>query len=158
MSAGDHRSHPAAGIGHDTARVLAATALDFRLAPAERWALEAHLEACPTCCRFAKALLADAAALTGLQEVDAPPRVREQVIRECSRRGSTHALLSVALAVLLMMALVELVLGMEASIPPSSAGVGPSAAATVTSPTATIHPHGIRAGTGPAVLEGPSVP
>ncbi len=66
-------------IDHDTARRLAASALDGRLEPADAAALDTHLAGCPECRRVADALRTDATALTGLDFGPVPVAVRADV-------------------------------------------------------------------------------
>ena len=59
---------------HDTFLELAAIAIDFPLAPADRGRLEQHLASCPACARRASAFRGDALALGHLPAVILPER------------------------------------------------------------------------------------
>ena len=65
---------------HDTYLRLAAVALDFPLAPADRGRLEAHLAACPACARRASAYRGDALALGHLPAVVLPERRGAEIL------------------------------------------------------------------------------
>ena len=65
---------------HDTFLELAAIAIDFPLASAERGRLEQHLAGCPTCDRTAHALRGDAMALSNLPPVTLPERRGAEIL------------------------------------------------------------------------------
>lgn len=67
-------------IDHDRARDLAAAALDFELSPADREALDRHLEGCAACRTFEERLRADARAMAELTPHDAPDVLRARVM------------------------------------------------------------------------------
>ena len=65
---------------HDTFLELAAIAIDFPLASAERGRLEQHLAGCPACGRTAHALRGDAMALSNLPPVTLPERRGAEIL------------------------------------------------------------------------------
>ena len=65
---------------HDTFLELAAIAIDFPLAPAERGRLEQHLAGCAACGRTAHALRGDAMALSNLPPVTLPERRGAEIL------------------------------------------------------------------------------
>jgi hypothetical protein len=96
-------------IDHRRSLVLAATALDWPLAAAERAALEEHLASCGSCSRTARALGHDAARIQMLPQHDAPARVRSIVLDAAADRPRvTHhsPWLLLAAAMLLVGALI----------------------------------------------------
>lgn len=74
-------------IGHDRAQELAAAALDFELAPADRAELDRHLADCEPCRAISADLGTTATALAMLPTEDAPAHVREQIL-EAARIGA----------------------------------------------------------------------
>lgn len=67
---------------------LAATAIDFQLAPADDTALARHLDGCDPCRKTAEALRADAASLRALPRRSPSPHVAAAIIR--AARGDTR--------------------------------------------------------------------
>jgi hypothetical protein len=74
-------------IGHDRAQELAAAALDFEIAPAERAELDRHLADCAPCRAVSADLGSTATAIATLPTEDAPARVRERIL-EAARAGA----------------------------------------------------------------------
>lgn len=66
-------------IDHATARTSFATSLDFDLEPAERAALDDHLDGCPACRADVAAMRADAAVLRDLDFGPVPAAVRANI-------------------------------------------------------------------------------
>ena len=87
---------------HDTFLQLAATAIDFGLAPPERSRLEAHLAACPACARRAAAYRGDAVALGHLPAVVLPERRGSEILAAALHPAAVlHPLRLLVLAALL---------------------------------------------------------
>lgn len=87
---------------HTTFLELAAMAIDFGLAPAERSDLEVHLAACPTCARSAAAIRGDAAALGHLPSVVLPDRRGAEILAAAMHPAAIrHPLRLVLVAALL---------------------------------------------------------
>ena len=75
---------------HDTFLTLAATAVDYPLAPSERGRLEAHLAACPACARRASAYRGDALALGHLPAVVLPERRGSEILAAALHPGAVR--------------------------------------------------------------------
>jgi alpha-2-macroglobulin len=67
-------------IDHDAARALAATALDFDLSAQDDQRLLAHMVGCVSCRTFAEDLDADARAIAGMTNEDAPVALRSRIL------------------------------------------------------------------------------
>lgn len=67
-------------IDHERAQELAAAALDFALAPADREELQRHLDDCAGCRAFDERLRADAHAMADLASYDAPDGLRARIL------------------------------------------------------------------------------
>jgi hypothetical protein len=95
-------------VGHDRYLELAATALDFELAPAESATLAAHLAACARCRREAAEILGDARALRRLSDGVPSPIVRERVLAKDGprRRHGLSPLTALAAAAAIVLAVV----------------------------------------------------
>jgi hypothetical protein len=74
---------------HQRARQLAASAIDFELAPRERRELAEHVVACGPCRAFETALRGDMAALRAISQRPAPAGVREAVADAVTAPGRT---------------------------------------------------------------------
>jgi len=100
---------------HDTYLQLAAVAIDFPLAPADRGRLEQHLAGCPACVRGASALRGDALAVAGLPAVTLPERRGAEILAEVLHPGAvSHPLRLLVLAALLgLMLLGSLAVGAQ---------------------------------------------
>jgi hypothetical protein len=94
---------------HRRTLALAATAIDWQLAPAERHELDDHLASCSSCARRAQALRQDAARVQNVPQHNTPERVRSIVLDatvDRSRLPQRSRLLLIAAAVLLLAALI----------------------------------------------------
>jgi len=67
-------------IDHDAARALAASALDFDLSAQDDQRLLAHMVGCESCRTFAEDLDADARAIAGMTNEDAPVALRSRIL------------------------------------------------------------------------------
>jgi hypothetical protein len=134
---------------HDRALELAATALDFALAPADAAELDSHLAGCPACARTAAALRGDLAFLrrpaTLLPSRRVDDAVHAAIAGREPRTSPQRLLVLVAATALLLVAL----LGVAAagafilqSRPPVVVVPSPSAPAVVVNPSASPGPSG----------------
>ena len=124
---------------HDTFLQLAAIAVDYPLAPADRGRLEAHLASCPACARSAHGFRADAIAFGELPAITLPERRGAEILAAAMHPASVrHPLWLVLVAALLaLLALGSLVAGAEllrrsqddlsVVLPVPSASAGPEA-------------------------------
>jgi hypothetical protein len=79
-------------IDHETTRRSFATSLDFELEPAERTALDAHLEGCAACRGYIAAIRADAAVLRDLDFGPVPAAVRANIAIAAEHPGRGGAI------------------------------------------------------------------
>jgi hypothetical protein len=87
---------------HDTFLQLAATAVDYPLAPPDRTRLEAHLASCPACARRAAAYRGDALAMGHLPAVVLPERRGADILTAALHPAAAlHPLRLLVLAALL---------------------------------------------------------
>jgi hypothetical protein len=94
---------------HRRTLALAATAIDWQLAPAERHELDEHLASCSSCARMARALRQDVALVRNVPQHNTPERVRSIVLDatfDRSRLPHRSRLLLAAAALLLLAALI----------------------------------------------------
>ena len=100
---------------HDTFLELAAIAIDFPLAPADRGRLEQHLAGCPACVRGASAIRGDALAIGALPAVTLPDRRGAEILAAALHPGAIrHPFRLLVLAALLgLMLLGSLAVGAQ---------------------------------------------
>jgi hypothetical protein len=100
---------------HDTYLQLAAIAIDYPLAPADRGRLEAHLASCPACARSAHGFRADAIAFGDLPRVTLPERRAGEILAAAMHPPAIrHPLRLVLVAALLaLLAIGSLAVGAE---------------------------------------------
>jgi hypothetical protein len=91
--------------GHVAFERLAATAVDFGISPAERDALQRHLDGCAECRRFAAGLVSDAETLRAFAVVASPTRVRAAVLGAATRPAPRRPVWQLLAAAMLLLAL-----------------------------------------------------
>jgi hypothetical protein len=121
---------------HDRALELAASSIDFTLAPEERGWLADHLEGCPDCRRASEAFRDDARAVERLPDASAPDRVRVRLLAAVHgppARQPPRLLAPVAAGAIAVALIGVLVIrGNQATPPPVGASATPTVAPTPT--------------------------